>query len=122
MTDKIPEDFSAIDPAKVRKLEVRNNFDCWWLPRSVMLIKNGGARDTDGKWWEQCREIPSKKMRPMTVREIVDFCMEKRPEVCFDKIDGDGFLPFWSWSFEGDVSRFTYRLADGTTGKFEVEE
>ncbi len=119
MTDKIPEDFSAIDPAKVREMEVRNNFDCWWLPRSVMLIKNGGARDTDGKWWEQCREIPSKKMRPMTQREIMDFCVEKRPEVRFD---GSEFIPFWAWSFKDDVHRYVYRLADGTEGKFEVEE
>ena len=119
MTDKIPDDFSAIDPAKVRVMDVRDNPDCPWLPRSVMLIKNGGARDTDGKWWEQCREIPAKKMRPMTMRQVMDFCREKWPEVSFG---GVVFRPFWAWSFKDDVHRYVYRLADGTEGKFEVEE
>ena len=122
MTDKIPEDFSAIDPAKVRLMEVRDCDDESWEPRSIIFIKNGNACDTDDLWWEQYRELPIKKMRPMTVREIMDFCRKHWPEVSSNKIDGDGFLPFWSWSFEGAVSGFTYRLADGTEGKFEVEE
>ncbi len=119
MTDKIPEDFSAIDPAKVRLMEVRDCDDESWEPRSIIFIKNGNACDTDGLSWLQYRETPVKKMRPMTHREIIDFCMDKRLEVFVC----EEWRSFWAWNFfEHDVSRFTYRLADGTTGKFEVEE
>ena len=120
MTDKIPEDFSAIDPAKVREMEVRDCDDESWEPRSIMMIKNGNACDTDDLWWKQYREIPAKKMRPMTMRQAMDFCREKWPEV---SSDGGDFVPFWAWSFfEHKMLKYTYRLADGTTGKFEVEE
>ena len=72
-----PEDFSAIDPAKVREMEVMDNPDCQWQPRRVMTIKDGMACDTTGSWWRYYREPPAKKMRPMTPRQIMDFCMDK---------------------------------------------
>ncbi len=117
MTDKIPEDFSAIDPAKVREMEVRDDPECQWVPRSVIMIKNGGACATDGQWWEHCREIPVKKMQPWTRRQIMDFCRENWPEVFVCE----------EWRLFWDVRASLlpcapYRLADGTTGKFEVEE
>ena len=117
MTDKIPDDFSASDPAKVREMEVRDDPECQWQHRSVMLIKNGGACDTAGQWWKQYREITSKKMRSWTHREIMDFCVEKRPEVLYMGV----YSPFWEFGVLV-LKRLPYRLADGTEGRFEVEE
>ncbi len=118
--DNIPADFSVSNRSKGRKMEVRDFDHEPWKKRLVLEIKNGRAFAGTGPWWEQCREIPSKKMRPMTQREIMGFCRKKWPEV---SLDGGDFVPFWALSFfEHKMSKYTYRLSDGTTGKFEVEK
>ncbi len=116
MTDKIPEDFSAIDPAKARFMQVRDCDGDKWVERFVIEI-TGGRALTRCCMWSQYREIPAKKMRPMTPRQIMDFCVEKRPEVLYMGV----YSPFWEFGVLV-LKRLPYRLADGTTGKFEVEE
>ena len=111
-----PADFSAIDPAKVRVMEVRDSVSQNWAALAVLEISEGKAI-TRGHCWNKYRELPIKKMRPMTDRQILDFCIDKRPEV----LHGGEYVPFW------EIRLFVfrdlpYRLSDGTIGKFEVEE